>query len=218
MDTVTVRSAEELRRILPERPGGRSMLGIVGPPGAGKSTVAAAIAAVDPSSFTQVPMDGFHLADQVLDRRGLLGRKGSPETFDAHGYAALLTRLRLRPDHAVYAPAFERTLEQPLANALEVPPSASLLITEGNYLLLDGPGWREARKQLDAVWFIHVDPQVRRRRLVARHVRFGKSPAAAEQWVLHVDEPNAELVESTRPAADLVLDCSGWQPTSRMCS
>ncbi len=215
MKTVTVGSAEELRRLLPGRPEERALLGIVGPPGAGKSTVTAAIAALAPSSFTQVPMDGFHLADRVLDSRGLLGRKGAPETFDAHGFAALLTRLRGRPDHAVYAPAFERTLDQPLANALEVPASSSLLITEGNYLLLDAPGWREAREQLDAVWFIHLDPPVRRRRLVARHMEFGKSADAAEQWVLHVDEPNADLVESTRCMADLVLDCSGWRPTSR---
>lgn len=205
----TVTGARDLEPLLPRTAGGRPILGIVGAPGAGKSTVAAAIAALDPA-FTQVPMDGFHLADQALIRLGLLARKGAPETFDAHGYAALLERLRTRPDHTVYAPAFERTLEQPLANALPVPPSSSLLVTEGNYLLLDAPGWRKARGQLDAVWFIDVDPEVRRRRLVARHIQFGKSPAAAQEWMKRVDEPNADLVEATRSAADLVLDCSGW--------
>ncbi|WP_258062439.1 nucleoside/nucleotide kinase family protein [Arthrobacter sp. B0490] len=214
MDRRSVSYAAELRGILP-RPvhGGRALLGIVGAPGAGKSTVAAAVAALDPASHTLVPMDGFHLADQALAGLGLLDRKGAPETFDAHGYAALLARLRANPDHTVYAPAFERDLEQPLANALPVPPSSSLLVTEGNYLLLEEPGWQDARNLLDEVWFIDVDPDVRRRRLVARHIQFGKSPAAAEEWVRRVDEPNGALVSAGRERADRVLDVSAWQLT-----
>ncbi|MHA7210044.1 nucleoside/nucleotide kinase family protein [Arthrobacter sp. MDT1-65] len=214
MDRLSVRNAVELRGILP-RPvsGGRALLGIVGAPGAGKSTVAAAVAALDPASHALVPMDGFHLADQALAGLGLLDRKGAPETFDAHGYAALLARLRAHPDHTVYAPAFERDLEQPLANALPVPPSSSLLVTEGNYLLLEGPGWQDARNLLDEVWFIDVDPDLRRRRLVARHILFGKTPAAAEEWVRRVDEPNGALVAAGRERADRVLDVSSWQLT-----
>ncbi len=214
MPSLSVSTAVELRGILP-RPvdGGRALLGIVGAPGAGKSTVAAAVAALDPASHALVPMDGFHLADQALTGLGLLDRKGAPETFDAHGYAALLARLRGHPDHTVYAPAFERDLEQPLANALPVPPSSTLLVTEGNYLLLEEPGWQDARALLDEVWFIDVDPEVRRRRLVARHILFGKTPAAAEEWVRRVDEPNGALVAATRDRADRVLDVSGWQLT-----
>lgn len=208
-----VRDAGELQDLLPHSGAGRTLLGIVGAPGAGKSTVAAALQALNPKAFAQVPMDGFHLADQALTRLGLLERKGAPETFDAHGYAALLSRLRSKPDHVVYAPAFERDLEQPLANALPVPPEASLLITEGNYLLLEEPGWREARQHLDEVWFIDVDPDVRRRRLIARHILFGKEPSAAEEWVRRVDEPNTELVIATRHRADRILDLSAWQLT-----
>ncbi len=214
MTSMSVRSAAELRGILPRpKDGGRALLGIVGAPGAGKSTVAAAVAALDPATHALVPMDGFHLADQALTGLGLLDRKGAPETFDAHGYAALLARLRGRPDHTVYAPAFERDLEQPLANALPVPPSSTLLVTEGNYLLLEGPGWQDARDLLDEVWFIDVDPEVRRRRLVARHILFGKTPAAAEEWVCRVDEPNGALVAATRDRADRVLDASEWRLT-----
>lgn len=214
MEAVRVRDTDGLRRLRPDAaPGQRLLLGIVGAPGAGKSTLAAALVALDPAVTAQVPMDGFHLADQALSALRLLDRKGAPETFDAYGYAALLARIRSRPDHVVHAPAFERTLEQPLANALPVLPSASLLVTEGNYLLLDAPGWREAREQLDEVWFVDVDPDLRRRRLVERHILFGKAPDAAEEWVRRVDEPNAALVDSTRSAADRVLDLSGWHLT-----
>ncbi|WP_434995687.1 nucleoside/nucleotide kinase family protein [Arthrobacter sp. Ld5] len=208
----SVRTIEDLRAFLPDPvPGRRTLLGITGPPGAGKSTVAAAVAGIDPEHHALIPMDGFHLADQALAALGLSDRKGAPETFDAHGYAALLARLADGPDHTVYAPAFERRLEQPLANALPVAPTASVLVTEGNYLLLDAPGWREARALLDEVWFVDVEPGLRRRRLVARHVRFGKTPAAAEDWVRRVDEPNTALVAATRDRADRVLDLSRWR-------
>ena len=190
---------------------GRMLLGITGAPGSGKSTLARTLAGFA-ADVAVVPLDGFHLADVELARRGLLDRKGAPETFDAWGYAALLARLRSRPDHVVMAPGFERDLEQPLAGAVPVPPAASLVVTEGNYLLLDEPAWRSARATLDAVWHVVVDPAVRRPRLVARHVAFGKSPAAAAAWADRVDEPNALLVEAARDRADLLIDLTDWQP------
>src|SRR3954470_2556460 len=184
----------------------RRIVGVAGAPGSGKSTFARAY--VDEAGGARaalVPMDGFHLADVSLRALGLLSRKGAPETFDAWGYAALLHRLRRRPPETVYAPGFERSLEQPLAAAIAVPPVADLVVTEGNYLLLDRPEWRAVRAELDEVWFLDAADDVRRARLVARHIAFGKSPEAAASWVARVDEPNAALVAASRASADCVV-------------
>jgi pantothenate kinase len=111
------------------------------------------------------------------------------------------------------APGFDRSLEQPLAGAVPVPPEADLVVTEGNYLLLDEPRWREVRAQLDEVWHVRVDETVRLERLIARHVEFGKTPDEARAWVERVDQPNAVLVEAAAERADRVVDLTGWQAT-----
>ncbi len=183
----------------------RRIIGITGAPGAGKTTYARDLVAGSAVPTAYVPMDGFHLADVTLTALGRLDRKGAPDTFDAWGYAALLRRLRDETAHDVYAPGFERDLEQPIAGALTVPPETELVVTEGNYLLLDRPEWRAVREQLDEVVFLVTDDEVRRRRLVARHMEFGKSEAEAEAWVARVDEGNAALVAATRAMADRVV-------------
>jgi len=189
--------------------GGRRVIGIAGSPGAGKTTLAVALvralneAAPDGRAWvSHVPMDGYHLADVELARLGRLDRKGAPDTFDAEGYAALLERIR-GADEVVYAPAFDREIEQPVAGAIPVPPESRLVVTEGNYLLLDEPRWRRARAALDEVWFCDLDDDLRRGWLVERHVRFGKSRPQAEAWVDQVDEPNAVAIAATSGAADV---------------
>ncbi|MHC3467110.1 nucleoside/nucleotide kinase family protein [Streptomyces sp. 7R007] len=196
-------------RALP-RDGRRALLGIAGSPGAGKTTLAEHLVRElngDGEPWVaHVPMDGFHLADVELDRLGRRDRKGAPDTFDAAGYAALLRRLREEADDdVVYAPGFERVLEQPLAGAIPVPTAVRLVVTEGNYLLLQTGAWARVRAQLDEVWFCELDEPERLARLIARHEEFGKGHEEAVAWVMRSDQPNAELVAATRDRADLVV-------------
>lgn len=188
--------------------GGRRLLGVAGAPGAGKSTLVEALARGLGGRAVVVPMDGFHLDDAVLDALGRRDRKGAPDTFDAAGYVHLLRRLRAADEDVVYAPVFRREQELAVAGALAVPREVPLVVTEGNYLLAGG-AFAPVRELLDEAWFLDVDPVLRRCRLVARHVRYGRSPEAAERWVASSDDPNAVLVEATRDRADLVLRLEG---------
>jgi pantothenate kinase len=183
----------------------RVLLGIVGAPGAGKSTVAEGIRQeLDPLA-TVVGMDGFHLAQAELVRLGRQDRKGAPDTFDSFGYAALLKRLRDNTDPVVYAPVFRRDLEEPVGSYLRVDRATPLVITEGNYLLLDDEGWQLARRQLDEVWFLDIPDEIRLQRLTLRHQEFGKDPDAARRWATGSDQANANIVRARQDSADLII-------------
>jgi pantothenate kinase len=193
----------------------RAVLGITGAPAAGKTTLAerlvTALAPAPPPGLAasrwlaHVPMDGFHLADAELDRLALRDRKGAPETFDALGYAALLRRFREDTDELIYAPGFERVIEQPIAGTIPVPPEVRLIISEGNYLLLDDPRWARVRPLLSEVWYVELDRTERLRRLIERHIRFGKEEATAVAWATGTDERNARIVAATRNRANLIV-------------
>lgn len=211
-EVIAAQEAVQRARVLVDearRSGTRRLLGIAGAPGAGKSTLTEQLAAQLPEgSCVVVPMDGFHLADVALARLGRAERKGAPDTFDAAGYAALLQRIRtaMPQDPSVWAPMFERELEQPLAGAIEVPAQVPLVITEGNYLLAEDGAFAQVPALLDARWFVETPDPLRHERLIARHERFGKTPQQARDWALGPDEANARLVAATRSRADAVVE------------
>ncbi len=203
-DEVRLGFAELVARIADDARGrGRCVFGLAGPPGSGKSTVATRLA--DALGAVVVPMDGFHLDNAELDRLGLSRVKGAPETFDADGFVRLVEQLK----HAggpVSAPSFDRIADRTIDGAITVGPDDRIVIVEGNYLLLERPPWGALRELFDLTGYIDVDDHTRVDRLVARHVRHGRSPDEAHEFVRMSDEANAVIVAATRPRADLVID------------
>jgi len=195
--------AHRARRLADDH-GARVLIGIVGAPGAGKSALAEELVAELGERAALVPMDGFHYSQHVLGLLGRADRKGAPDTFDAEGLAALLARIRTATG-PVYAPPFDRSIEEPIAAGTVVPADADIVVGEGNYLLLDDGPWASLRALLDEAWFIRIPQDERMRRLVERHVRFGRTREAAEAWANDGDEPNARLIEASAGRADVTL-------------
>ncbi|MFT3861061.1 nucleoside/nucleotide kinase family protein [Micropruina sp.] len=187
--------------------GGRRLLGLAGPPGAGKSTLSAALQQQLGTSMVVVGMDGFHLANAELIRLGRRDRKGAPDTFDVDGYVTLLARLA-EQRAPLYAPWFARDLEESIGSAVLVDPGTPLVVTEGNYLLHDAFGWGAVRSLLHEVWYLRLDDDERRRRLVRRRLGHGDTAEHAQHWVENVDEPNARLVAAGLERADRIVTMS----------
>lgn len=187
-------------------PGSRTILGLCGEPGAGKSTFAEQLAlTLGSDRAVVVPMDGFHLGNNILRDSEKSDRKGAVDTFDVGGYRSLLQRIRARHEDVVYAPAYRRDLEEPVAASIAVPRDLPVIITEGNYLLSADPAWRAVRPKIDQVWYVETSDEQRLSRLINRHIHFGKNPNEAAEWVHRSDELNAQIIRTTRHAADLIL-------------
>jgi pantothenate kinase len=188
--------------------GRRQLLGITGPPAAGKSTYAEQLTeklTAEGHRVALVPMDGYHLAQSVLEDLGLADVKGAPHTFDGYGYVALLRRLKQSPDEHIWAPRFDRRIEDSIAASIGIAPEVTLVLTEGNYLLLDEPPWSEVRRLLDECWYVEVPEELRHARLEARHRAFGRSAAEAHERTYGSDERNAQLIAATARSADATL-------------
>ena len=188
----------------------RVLIGIAGPPGSGKTTLAAALVAALRSeagadAAQALPMDGFHLANETLDRLGRRGRKGAIDTFDGWGFVALLRRLRAAEADTVYAPTFDRRVDEPVAGAIGIAAATRIVIVEGNYLLVRRQPWSLVRGLLDEAWYCETPEDVRLARLVERHVAGGRTRAEARTWARDVDGANARLIEATRGRADRVV-------------
>ncbi|TQF05318.1 nucleoside/nucleotide kinase family protein [Kitasatospora acidiphila] len=210
-------AGELLGRLHASRTGGRLLLGLTGAPGAGKSTLARRLVAevnraAGAGTAAYAPMDGFHLSNGQLDRLGLRHRKGSPSSFDVRGYVALLRRLVGDRFHDIYVPDFDRVLDEPVAARHLVTPSTRLVVTEGNYLAADAPGWTEVRELLHEVWYLDAADDLRAERLTARQLAGGRDLEEARAWVRQNDQPNGEYVKLSRSRCTRTVRVARFAP------
>lgn len=196
----TFRSLDAVVAHVAGLPGDRVLVGIAGAPGAGKSTVAEALVAALPDAAL-VPMDGYHLPQSRLRELGRRDRMGAPDTFDVPAFVALLRELRFSGG-VVRARGFDRNIEEPVPDAIAIPPEKRIIVVEGNYLLHEAGGWGEVAPLLDETFALALDDAVRRERLVDRHIRFGKTPEAARAWTFGPDEANARVIAESATRAD----------------
>lgn len=184
----------------------RVLIGVVGKPGAGKSTVTEKLKELLPAKEARVlSQDGYHLSNSQLQELGRANRKGAPDTFDPRSFTELLKRVSQDSLNDIYFPIFHREIEESIAAEGVITPETKIVLVEGNYLLLDSHGWEGVATYLDEVWYLKIDDELRLKRLVARHIEFGKEPDFAHAWAHGTDEVNAKIIEATSRRADAFL-------------
>lgn len=184
----------------------RTIIGIVGKPGGGKSTLSKyLLKGCDENLVSVLPMDGFHLSNKVLKSLGRSDRKGAPDTFDVKGFAKLLERITSDQSNPIYYPIFDRSIEESIAAQGVVLPSTRVVIVEGNYLMHDRDGWQEISPLLNQSWYAYLDEDIRISRLISRHIAFGKDPESAKAWAKGSDQANAELIEMSVARCDFLI-------------
>jgi len=179
------------------------ILGIIGPPGSGKSTLSSELSAHLLPPHVVIPMDGFHYPQSRLVELGRRERMGAPDTFDTLALADKLRLVRERA-HPVLFPSFDRTVEEPVEDQIQVDPSDELIVLEGNYLLLEDDDWSPIGELLDLSVYVDIPDELRLERLIKRHCDFGKSLEHATEWVHRVDEANARVIAQCAPRADVL--------------
>ncbi len=190
---------------------GRYFLGITGYPAAGKSTLAKKL--TDEINFRTgdelaavVPMDGFHLPNNVLKERGLTNVKGTPETFDAGSFVKLINRLHEFQNQSIMCPAYDRIIHDPVQNSITIKPCNRLIIVEGNYLLLNHSPWNIIRTKMNEIWYVDTPLKTIKERLLHRHIAGGARKGEAERKIASVDLLNAELLKRTLSLADKIVN------------
>ena len=203
----TIEEALKRLRNLNENNNQRIIIGIVGKPGAGKSTLTSYLLEnLVKEKAVLVPMDGYHLSNKLLEEYKKADRKGAYDTFDARGYSELLKRIKLDLESDIYFPIFHREIEESIVAEGVVSKDCKVVLTEGNYLLLNNHGWQDVKSFLTESWYIQIDDELRRERLMARSIRYGRSPEIAYKWTHGSDEINAELVQTTVASADVIIE------------
>ena len=196
---------EQIQSLL-QGPNPRSIIGIVGKPGAGKSTVVSEIEKrFDPSQVSVIPMDGYHLSNEELISLDRRDRKGAPDTFDTQSFISLISKVKNNPETELRFPIFHREIEASKADEGIVQSGVKVIVVEGNYLFSEEHNWEGVFPLLDHTWFIEISDEVRIERLIARHIRYGKTPEDAEKWSRGSDEANARFIELTAHRAANII-------------
>lgn len=202
------RLARHILGLCLDRP--RTLIGIAGVPGSGKSTLARHLRdalghiAQRPDVAIVVPMDGFHLTNAELNQRGLMDRKGSPDTYRTQSLYVKLLEIK-RGSRPVLMPIYSREIHEPVPDAVEVKAETPLVIVEGNYLFCDFGMWRPISTVFDLKIFVETTPDKAKERVIARHIQGGMNAEAAAGKFDHNDAPNSELVAPAKSNADIMF-------------